>query len=43
MFLPAWRKNEGDNAVSNILTLDTGADISGNATGGVAVEGAEMP
>lgn len=34
-------ENEGDNAVSNILTLDTGADISGNATGGVAVEGAE--
>lgn len=33
-------ENEGDNAVSNILTLDTGADISGNATGGVAVEGA---
>lgn len=32
-------ENEGDNAVSNILTLDTGADISGNATGGVAVEG----
>lgn len=34
-------ENEGDNAVSNILTLDTGADISGNATGGVAVEGAK--
>lgn len=33
-------ENEGDNAVSNILTLDTGADISGNATGGVAIEGA---
>lgn len=33
-------ENEGDNAVSNILTLDTRADISGNATGGVAVEGA---
>lgn len=33
-------ENEGDNAVSNILTLDTGADISGNATGGGAVEGA---
>lgn len=33
-------ENEGDNAVSNILTLDTGADISGNVTGGVAVEGA---